>query len=406
MKKSLIGILIGIMVIGLIGCGEKEEVSVTEPNQNVATEETTEPEETQIDEPTVEKEKTPVVTIGMQMQKYGSDLNKDEPNQYGIVEIPCFMSDVDSDVVTELNDQIQSDLMPTYEEGMEDERWTEIKSYVYSDDHYEQVLVTGVTYPIYGTDGDIFSYVYDKDNQKAVSLTDAFTDAKTTEDELKQAIITAYEELSTGMTVKDIQFGAFRYTKHGIHFYPILTLSAEGADDWNHFSEYCMDDQTLKLNADIQLADLSDDTLVMPDPPLYYGMDHKSSEDIKEELGENEYGESIYEIQLFAKSVQELIVKEDMVTLAYSVSYPITVQISGEKQTFKDAQSFSKVNFDDVFSPQMCEKIAEENTEDLFTNGEGTMMGDGAIWFALCDFDMGDGNNYPSYRIIAINQSF
>ncbi len=402
MKRSWMYMLMVLMVMGLIGCGKKEAAQATEPIAETAKEATEDALTSALEN--AQENEAGQVTIGMHMQLYGvSGVKEKTIYQDGIIEIPCFQSDVKSDVVDALNEQILSDLMPIYEDGMEEERWPEIKSYLYSDENYEQVVTTGITYPNYGTDGDIFSYVYSKADQRAVTLSDAIAAAGTTEEELQQMITDAYGTLSPDMILVKVRIAAFRYTNDGVHFYPMLTAYAEGADEWEFFGEFCLQDKSLTMGEDIHFADDSDGSLVMFDPPLYYGQEHESEGDIGEEKGLNSFGESIYAIQMFAEGVQNLIEEKDMVTLAYSVSYPITVQVAGKEQTFEDAGALAEMNFDDVFSPKMCDGIMAEDCENLFTNGEGTMMGDGAVWFALCDIDMGDGTIYPTYKIITIN---
>ena len=401
MMRKMIVILSAVMLFSvMIGCAKTGDQAADAGSESVPKVETTvaeAPEGTEVNAETAE----PVVTIGMQMQTYG--VGGEPEVQEGIVEIPEFKSDIECAAVDQLNEQIEKDLMPIYEQGMEDGNWPEIMSYVYSDENYEQVITTGITYPNYGTDGEVFSYVYSKADQSMVTLADAVLSAGTTEEELKQKITEAYETLETDMELKEVNVAAFRYTKDGVHFYANLTAYAEGADDWKWFGEFCPKDNTLMMNGDIHFADGTDGTLKSLDPPLYYDQDTESAGDLGEELGFNEFGESIYMIQMFAKDVQNLIQTKDMTTLAYSVSYPITIQVAGKDQTFEKAGDLAEVNFDDVFSAETCEAVLAEDPENLFTNGEGTMLGNGAIWFALCDVEMGDGSIYPTYKITAIN---
>ncbi|NLG02435.1 MAG: hypothetical protein GX567_01145, partial [Clostridia bacterium] len=86
----------------------------------------------------------------------GEEYPDDEIRCNTIVELPnfgCF--NFDNQEVHDLNTRINEDLHPIYEAAWENtENWPEIKSYMYQNDQYIQVVSTAITYPNYGTYGD------------------------------------------------------------------------------------------------------------------------------------------------------------------------------------------------------------------------------------------------------------
>ena len=116
------------------------------------------------------------------------------------VQIPEYHSKVQSEVVSELNQDIKDLLLPIYEqEGSEKE--PQILTTIYDNDRYLQAVVQYVEYPLVGGNGDVTSYNYDRIKDKRVTLTDALILSQTTLDDVRQMVIDAF--LLTGKATEN-----------------------------------------------------------------------------------------------------------------------------------------------------------------------------------------------------------
>jgi len=80
-------------------------------------------------------------------------------------------------------------------------------------------------------------------------------------------------------------------------------------------------------------------------------------------------------------------------TLSEMVSYPISVNIEGSKMDIEDEQAFIEY-FDQIFNNNVVTAVKESKYEDLFSNYQGIMIGNGEIWIASLDNEL---------KIFAIN---
>ncbi|MDR3365322.1 MAG: hypothetical protein LBS91_10335 [Clostridiales Family XIII bacterium] len=75
--------------------------------------------------------------------------------------------------VDSLNSAVGSGIGQRYadfEKNHADGEWIEIKSYPFTSEDYLQIVTTCSTYPSYGTDGDLYSYNFDKRQNKFLAL--------------------------------------------------------------------------------------------------------------------------------------------------------------------------------------------------------------------------------------------
>lgn len=106
-----------------------------------------------------------------------------------IVEVPKFVSEGKSSSIDKLNVSVSNSLANYVRGygGVTDDtyEWYEIKSYPVSSEDYLQVVVTAVAYPNYATQGEAFSFNYDKKNDSILTLADALASfGSDTNDEL------------------------------------------------------------------------------------------------------------------------------------------------------------------------------------------------------------------------------
>ena len=80
-------------------------------------------------------------------------------------------------------------------------------------------------------------------------------------------------------------------------------------------------------------------------------------------------------------------------TLSGMINYPIFAKISGERAEFTTSEDFIE-NFDLIFNEKIRTAINNVDYNNLFSNYQGVMIGDGEIWMSIIDGEM---------KIIAIN---
>lgn len=114
----------------------------------------------------------------------------DDKNGHNEVKIPIFSSDTSSAAIDELNTEIET-LVAFYNEANSNKlKWPLIYTEVYENDRYLQAVVEYQAYPdIEGA--SVVTYVYDKVNDAAVSVEDAYLLEKTSETQLKNSVTKA-----------------------------------------------------------------------------------------------------------------------------------------------------------------------------------------------------------------------
>ncbi len=87
--------------------------------------------------------------------------------------------------VDEINSEMD-ELMEEYQEiaARDDGSWAEYRTFVESNSQYINLLVHSITYPTYGTQGDITSFTYDIANQRALDAEDCLAEYSLTESKI------------------------------------------------------------------------------------------------------------------------------------------------------------------------------------------------------------------------------
>ena len=132
--------------------------------------------------------------IEMQIQEYHAETAEEGSADHCIIEIPKFVANEMTPTLKELNDELDA-LAEEYQAFAQSEEHQngmgmEIKSYPFTSERWTQVVITKLTYPAYGTSGDIVSYNYDIQNDKIITVEDAMAQFELTADTLQ----TGYEE--------------------------------------------------------------------------------------------------------------------------------------------------------------------------------------------------------------------
>jgi len=102
-------------------------------------------------------------------------------------------------------------------------------------------------------------------------------------------------------------------------------------------------------------------------------------------------------IEGFMKNVKTAIAAGNRKWLADNTMYPIRVKVNGKAVAIKSKQELEK-NFDAIFTVELKGKIMPDASINLWVNGNGAMLGGGAIWI-----NNKAGVKPAAYHIIAIN---
>jgi hypothetical protein len=95
----------------------------------------------------------------------------------------------------------------------------------------------------------------------------------------------------------------------------------------------------------------------------------------------------------FMQKVKNAIAESDKEWLANHIHYPLNTTLNGQKKIIVKNRQQLIDNFEQIFFPAYKEQIEKHSVSDLFSNWQGTMLGNGEIWI--------DEN-----IIIAINNDF
>ena len=155
--------------------------------------------------------------------------------------------------------------------------WIEIKSYPFTSDDYLQIVMTSVTYPTYGTDGDMTSYNFSKKQNRYILLEEVMDDWGFTKEIIAQNVKKLYVPDSGQSYIKEAVPTGFLFCR-GTDPYTVflleVTIDNPDAGEWKTFYAYepgvisRQFDEFYQLNANC-LFDPYD--LDQMDPPLCYG---------------------------------------------------------------------------------------------------------------------------------------
>jgi hypothetical protein len=223
--------------------------------------------------------------VGMMVQEYIGD---------NIAEIPMIFYDADQEAlagydyhnpeIDRLNTHITDNIALPYNEFMSEydatERggWMEIRAYPFSDERYIQIVMTCISYPSYGTDGEIVSCNFDREANEWVELDDALERLGLTReslvDDAYQAVKAEWTEypgdadgprapwIDPNLSIEDMAVKGFRYLNSATtEFYLEVLIDNTAADAWKYFYRYVLTD-----GSDIGTASRFADRSLLFDP--------------------------------------------------------------------------------------------------------------------------------------------
>ncbi len=173
------------------------------------------------------------------LPEYIVTLAVDENQGDTVVQIPQFAIEGESQAIADINQRIQQELQTVYDEFSEqasEESWLEMKTILNPMTGYAQALTWYNTYPSYGTDGYVYSYIYDLGRDAQVTVDEAMDMLQLQTDDLTAAVT---EQLSEGQSVVSVEPAACLFTGAAapeIYFY--VKLAVEGADEWTYIYRY------------------------------------------------------------------------------------------------------------------------------------------------------------------------
>ena len=106
------------------------------------------------------------------------------------------------------------------------------------------------------------------------------------------------------------------------------------------------------------------------------------------------------EVQSFVEGVKADIENSSWESLADKLDYPVTI---GADKTVNDKDEFISVMNDSKVSQAFLDELEGADLGNLFSNGQGLMVGDGCIWLRDVNFDGIDQVASPEFKVITFN---
>ncbi len=174
-----------------------------------------------------------------------------------------------------LNLTVRSGIQQLYYDFMANSRdgeWIEIRSYPFTSERYLQIVTTAAVYPAYGTDGDMWSYNFDKQDNRFMNLEEVLSELNLNERRLTRQVKTLYVPEVPSLSVGEVKATGFLIIQgpSGPVTQLLLTVVLENSagEPWKRFFAY-----TPALN---ELISLNSQCLFDPydmdqmNPPLAY----------------------------------------------------------------------------------------------------------------------------------------
>ena len=86
------------------------------------------------------------------------------------------------------------------------------------------------------------------------------------------------------------------------------------------------------------------------------------------------------EIESFAFLVKNDVLNDNRKALSQKINYPLNLVRNGEQLLISSPEEFL-ASYNDILNLQVIYDVEGSETEDLFWNQDGVMLGTGAIWF-------------------------
>lgn len=86
-------------------------------------------------------------------------------------------------------------------------------------------------------------------------------------------------------------------------------------------------------------------------------------------------------VETFVSKFKEAVIKKDKETVASMILYPIKATFKDRAVIIHSEKEFLKL-YDDVFDKELYNKIVKADTNNMWSNYQGVMIGDGDVWFS------------------------
>jgi hypothetical protein len=121
--------------------------------------------------------------------------------------------------------------------------------------------------------------------------------------------------------------------------------------------------------------------------PIWASSDHISAQPVTEDD------------KAFFREIKLAIEHHDAKWIAENIDLPLKVNINGKKVSIKTKRYFIK-NYDNIITTTIVDAVRSQDENDMFKNWQGTMIGEGRIWFGNY---INEKEKRSFYLIIAIN---
>ena len=207
------------------------------------------------DEPALEP-----IRVEMAVQYYDEDTGT-------VLEIPR-LTGVDNAEVSAINAELETVYAQYahYLDGAGDPAWCEVYCYPTTGATYVNILLAACEYPTYGTDGELYGYVYDREQERRISALEALELIGKGESRLREefAAWLAGDAGESG-TLISWELSAFRIREDGsIVLYMEADVAIPGADSWKGFYSW-EDGSFARVNAAVLVPSHEVDAM---DPPI------------------------------------------------------------------------------------------------------------------------------------------
>ena len=103
----------------------------------------------------------------------------------------------------------------------------------------------------------------------------------------------------------------------------------------------------------------------------------------------------------FLSRLQAAVRADDRSAIAGLIAYPLRVNFDNGPKTYRDRHSIER-DFQRIFTPRVKQAILNQEADKLFTSYQGSMIGDGEVWFDQTCSNASCSNRGP-LRIKTIN---
>jgi hypothetical protein len=193
-----------------------------------------------------------------------------------IAEIPCIEYPWERDAeIDAINRSLNQGIQRVYEDfkaSSEEPYWMEIRSYPFTSSDYLQVVVTSIEYPNYGTDGDLFSINYDKNQGKWLTVDDALKMEKINSGTLMHNVGELFEPEVPTQSLGEVKIAGFLLRGAQLGYYTEflleITVENSAAQPWKSYFSYTPQlDRLFKMDSRCLFDPSEPDQM---DPPLSY----------------------------------------------------------------------------------------------------------------------------------------